>query len=157
MLIVVLNIFQGVDCLFVKDKNTINAKLYSIQFNKENYFWRSCVFRQSATIKDVREYICSSLNISDEQLIIVDEFDCTIMKYSFKHRNETGYIENNWLDGIEYAFELSINNKREYKIFIADFDYPKDSIYKEISKMYPDVPIKIDLVDEVWVKRKDIF
>lgn len=154
-ILVIVNIFQGADSLIVK--NTINAKLYSVKFDEDIYFWRSCVFRQGTTIKEVRRYICSSLNISDEQLTIVDEFNCNIMEYSFRCRNETGYIENNWLDGIEYAFELNMNNKREYKIFIADFDYPKELVCKEISKMYPDVQLEIDLVDVVWINRKDMF
>lgn len=141
-----------------KNKITSYGELYSIYFSKNDCcYWRNCIFKKNKDVIEIRKYICDSLNLCDNELLVQEKYDCFILEYSFKNRNESGYIENNWLDAFEYALEITLDDKKEYKIFIADFDYPKESVHDEISRMYPDLPIKIDLIDEVWIKRNDIF
>ncbi|MBW9321981.1 hypothetical protein FG877_00150 [Enterococcus casseliflavus] len=143
-----------------KNKITSYGELYSIYFSKNDCcYWRNCILKKNKDVKGIRKYICNSLNLCDNELLVQEKYDCFILEYSFKDRNDCdkGIIEKYWLDGLEYALEITLDDKKEYKIFIADFDYPKESVHEEISKMYPDVPIKIDLVDEVWIKRNDIF
>ena len=139
------------------DKIMLEAKLYSIHFTKSNSFWRSCVFTENDKTKDVRTYICNSLKICDENLKIIEKFDCTIFKHSFTNRFEKGFIESSWIDGVEYAVEIVENNRKEYKIFIADFDIATEEVFAEIHNMYPKIPLKIDCLGDVWLKRSDIF
>lgn len=146
--------------MLINENNiTSYGKLYSVNFSKNDCgsYWRNCIFKKNKDIREIRNYICNSLNLCDNELIIQETYNCFILEYSFKNRNESGYIENNWLDGLEYALEIILDDKKEYKIFIADFDYPKESVHEEISRIYQDLPIKIDLIDEVWIKRNDIF